>query len=329
MMAPAPRRPTPKVSVCVVTYNQERYIRQCLESILAQQTDFDFEVIVGDDCSTDGTAGVIRELAQRHPTRLRAMLNPVNVGPIENYRAVHKAARGQFVAHVDGDDYVLPGKLAEQAALLDANPGYSAAFHRLRVVDMDDHATGRYWPTRAPAVLDCAYLVTHHPIIGHSSFMYRRGLLDRLLETEREFIDFRVYVELALQGRIGYLDACLGGYRVGIGVSQSNKWLGHILATLEHAAAHGVDPESVARGRANQLFRAARKALNLGDTEEFKRLIELSVLTRQIFQAQHVYHALRHYPGMIRVVEWIYRNVWNSRAILALGVKLRGHMPPR
>lgn len=57
----------PKLSVCVITYNQKEYIRQCLQSIVDQETDFDFEVIVGDDCSTDGTRAIVQEFARRYP----------------------------------------------------------------------------------------------------------------------------------------------------------------------------------------------------------------------------------------------------------------------
>ena len=59
---------TPKVSVCVITFNHEKYIRQCLQSIVDQETNFDFEVIVGDDCSKDGTREVVQEFAGKYLT---------------------------------------------------------------------------------------------------------------------------------------------------------------------------------------------------------------------------------------------------------------------
>src|SRR5450759_3411095 len=68
----------PKVSVCVVTYNQEKFIRQCLQSIVDQETDCDFEVIVGDDCSTDGTRDIVREFAERYPTMIKVILQDTN-----------------------------------------------------------------------------------------------------------------------------------------------------------------------------------------------------------------------------------------------------------
>ena len=114
--APAGR---PKMSVCVITYNQERYIGQCLQSLVEQKTDFDFEVIVGDDCSTDGTLAVVQEFVNRYPDIVRTILQPTNTGGSKNYLQVHAAAIGTYVAHVDGDDYALPGKLQAQAEVLE------------------------------------------------------------------------------------------------------------------------------------------------------------------------------------------------------------------
>ena len=94
----------PKVSVCVVTYNQKKYIRQCLQSIVDQEADFDFEVIVGDDCSEDGTREIVQEFVERYPGLVKAVLHEKNVGIVVNYRSVHDLARGEYIAHCDGDD---------------------------------------------------------------------------------------------------------------------------------------------------------------------------------------------------------------------------------
>jgi len=111
----------PKVSVCVVTYNQEKYIRQCLQSIVDQETDFDFEVIVGDDCSTDSTRAIVQEFADRYQGLVKPIFHEKNLGPSQNYFSVHKSAKGEYVAHVDGDDYWLPNKLPYQVNILDKN----------------------------------------------------------------------------------------------------------------------------------------------------------------------------------------------------------------
>jgi len=111
---------TPKVSVCVITYNQEKYIRQCLQSIVDQETDFDFEVIVGEDCSTDGTRAIVQEFSEKFPNIVKPIYQKKNIdGGGYNFLTVHRAARGEYVAHIDGDDFALPGKLQAQANILE------------------------------------------------------------------------------------------------------------------------------------------------------------------------------------------------------------------
>ena len=99
---------SPKVSVCMVTYNQEKYIRQCLQSIIDQKTNFDFEVLVSDDCSTDSTRKIILEFASNYPKIVKPRFRERNVGALENFVLIHNAARSEYVAHCDGDDLFLP-----------------------------------------------------------------------------------------------------------------------------------------------------------------------------------------------------------------------------
>ena len=130
----AGKNKSPKVSVCVMTYNQVRYIRQCLQSLVDQETNFDFEVIVADDCSADGTQEIVKEFGTRYPDCVRALLNETNLGPAGNYLQIHGLARGQYIAQMDGDDYALPGKLQAQADFLDQNPECNFVWHRMFVL---------------------------------------------------------------------------------------------------------------------------------------------------------------------------------------------------
>lgn len=96
---------TPLVSVCMTTYNHEAYIRQAIEGVLAQQTSFGVELVLGEDGSTDGTAAVCREYARRFPDRVRVVGGGENVGWRANYRRTFDACRGKYVAYCDGDDW--------------------------------------------------------------------------------------------------------------------------------------------------------------------------------------------------------------------------------
>lgn len=109
----------PKVSVCVITYNHEKYIGQCLESILEQKTNFSFEIIVGDDYSTDSTRSIILDYASKNKESFVTILHNKNHGPTKNLLSAINLARGKYIAHCDGDDHWLPGKLQAQIEILE------------------------------------------------------------------------------------------------------------------------------------------------------------------------------------------------------------------
>ena len=111
----------PLVSVCMTTYNHERYIAQAIESVLRQQTDFAVEVVVGEDCSTDNTLAICREYEAKYPDRVRVIASEINIGMHANYRRTIEACRGEYVAMCDGDDWSSdPNKLQLQVDKLRA-----------------------------------------------------------------------------------------------------------------------------------------------------------------------------------------------------------------
>ena len=122
-----------KLSVTCMAYNHEKYIRQTLEGFVSQQTDFAFEVLVNDDLSTDGTAAVIREYAEKYPDIIRPFFQEKNlfsqhIDPLD--AVLFPAARGQYLAACEGDDcWIDPTKLQRQVDFLDAHPDYSACVH--------------------------------------------------------------------------------------------------------------------------------------------------------------------------------------------------------
>ena len=89
----------------IPTYNHERFIAQALESVIAQRTDFDFEIIVSEDCSTDSTRQIILDWKARYPDRIRLILSDRNVHSNEVVARAFRAARGTYVALLDGDDF--------------------------------------------------------------------------------------------------------------------------------------------------------------------------------------------------------------------------------
>ena len=202
-----------EVTVCVITYNQEKYIRQCLQSIIDQKTDFEFEVIVGEDCSTDETRSIVREFAERYPTKIIPLYQERNVdGGSHNYLTVHNAATGKYVAHVDGDDYLLPGKLQKQKEALDANDNLTAVWHRVNVVN-EIITTGDLQDVYNAGEITLGKLMRYGMAGVHSSIMYKRSA--RLMNKPIfAVLDLFYSLELLESGSGLLLNETLGTYRV-------------------------------------------------------------------------------------------------------------------
>ena len=125
-----------RVQVVILTYNHAAYIEQALDSVLAQQTDFPVEIIVGEDCSTDHTRQLLVEYQRRYPTQIRPVFQSTNVGMGANLRACLARCEAPYIATLEGDDYWLdPLKLQKQVDWLEAHPAYSMCFHRVRILD--------------------------------------------------------------------------------------------------------------------------------------------------------------------------------------------------
>lgn len=132
----------PAITITLLTYNHREYIKECLEGILRQKVSFDVEVLIGDDCSTDGTQDVIREYDKKYPNRFTLILRKQNIGATRNLYDLLKRARGKYIAGLEGDDYWLDdNKLEEQYCFLEQHKEYIGCSHEVKVVDEN----GRLW----------------------------------------------------------------------------------------------------------------------------------------------------------------------------------------
>jgi len=294
---------TPKVSVCVIAYNQANFIGPCLDGLLAQDCTFDYEILVGDDGSTDGTAAIIAGYAQRHPDKVKAILHPKNLGTTRNYLSVHNAARGEYVAHLDGDDLAYPSKLRRQAEALDANPSCSACVH-----DMDnlvgDAVMKRSHSPNLPERITLDQLIarTRGYALAHSSKMYRRSAAITREWPGRELLDLYLHVENAATGPILGLREKLGAYRLHVGVSMGS--LARVeqihqarLVAIQRAAELGASPTAVRHGQVQAQFVYAVKFLHFGDRARFRREIRLRFRDVPYARREHRrLSLLRHVP---------------------------------
>ncbi|NBK79425.1 glycosyltransferase family 2 protein [bacterium D16-76] len=127
------------VSVVVPTYCQERFVAQALDSILEQQTDLQYEVLIGDDASTDKTPEILVQYAQEHPSRITLILREKNVGITKNVWDLYRKAKGKYISILQGDDYWIDAnKLQKQWELLEAHPEYIGCGGKSLVVNEDN-----------------------------------------------------------------------------------------------------------------------------------------------------------------------------------------------
>lgn len=124
----------PKLSIFVVTYNQESYIEQCLDSIVNQKVDFEYEIIIGEDCSTDNTGYLCDEFASKHPN-VKVFHHKNNIGHVKNWEFVLNHCTGKYIAMIEGDDFWTDtNKLQTQINFLEQNNDYVLTFHKVQLV---------------------------------------------------------------------------------------------------------------------------------------------------------------------------------------------------
>lgn len=111
------------VSICIITYNQDQYIERAIESALMQQCTFSYEIIISDDCSTDGTKAIIAGYAAKYPSLIKAYYAGTNLGMLRNWEKALKLCTGKYIALLEGDDFWNdPLKLQKQFNILESHP---------------------------------------------------------------------------------------------------------------------------------------------------------------------------------------------------------------
>lgn len=205
-----------KLSVLLVTYNHESYIGQALDSILMQQTDFEYEIVVGEDFSTDNTREILLHYQSSYPDRIKLILRDSNIGACLNFIDSYKQCTGEYIAYLDGDDYwTAADKLQKQVDFLDTNQECSICCHAVRIVpDNDQDYTYVY---RMPSgriyysikdLLDCN-------CVPNCTTLFRNGLIKEFPEWYYKLKqgDWSLHLLNAEHGNIGYIDEEMSTYR--------------------------------------------------------------------------------------------------------------------
>lgn len=207
---------------CLV-YNHEPFLRQCLDGFVMQQTNFPFEAIVHDDASTDGSATIIREYAEKYPCIIKPILQTENQwskrdGSIGRILDAH--TKGKYVAMCEGDDFWTdPHKLQRQVDFLEAHPEYSICYHKVSIVNSDASESKGFFPSwlpDKPATFELADMENRN-IIQTNSVVYRWRFHD---ENRRDVFwpgilpgDWLIHLAHAVKGKIYYMPEVMGAYR--------------------------------------------------------------------------------------------------------------------
>lgn len=213
----------PMVSVVMIAYNKEKYIEEAIKGVVCQKADFNFELIIMDDCSVDATPNIIEQYRKRYPSIIKSYRNEHNLGLQQNYIEGFRQCKGKYMAICDADDYWFHRrKLQKQVDYMESHPDCAVTFHR--VVNYYE-SSGEKSLSNGGQPAECSLeTLSRSNFITNLSVMYRRALVD--LENLPEWIktdkspDYAMHMLYASRGGIHFFKRPMGVYRK----SEGSAW---------------------------------------------------------------------------------------------------------
>ena len=210
-----------KVSVALIVYNHEKYLRQAIESILMQEVNFKYEIVVGEDKSTDNSRALLIEYQEKYPDKFVLILHETNVGGTRNIYDVFMNSKGSYIAILEGDDYWTDNKkLQKQVDFLESNNQYLGVSHIVESRDLDGNFIARHPSSQKVVGKDAtteSFLQGDY--FSATATMFRNIFLDKstnysIYYKAHKFVGDLTFCMLLLdKGRIKILDECMAVYR--------------------------------------------------------------------------------------------------------------------
>jgi glycosyltransferase involved in cell wall biosynthesis len=227
-----------KVSVLMITYNHEDFIAEAVESVLMQDVDFEYELVIGEDCSTDKTREILIGLKEKYPGIIKLLPTMANLGSSKNFLRTLYACRGEYIAFLEGDDlWISPDKLTKQVDFLDKHPECSICFHDVYEMEGGTRSSIGYCERKIVDKRDIYTIVDliDQYFIPTCGTMIRSGLVNEYPKWAEKLLMIARTVNFinAQYGDIGFINEKLGVYRKHSGgVWTSLSWVGRIQATI-------------------------------------------------------------------------------------------------
>ena len=218
----------PLVSVLMITFNHEKFIGEAIESVLMQQTDFDFNLVLCDDCSSDKTPEICQDYKNKYPNKIILQLNPQNMGGngmpnlMNGYKYCNES---KYLAICEGDDYwTSPEKLQKQVDFLEKNPDFAMCFHNAEIVSFEGNHPSYFLNSEIKKdVFSLDDLIGEDEIwfMATASIVYKREALGQMPLWLNKSLsgDIPMHILAARNGMIKYLDEPMSVYRKNMGGS--------------------------------------------------------------------------------------------------------------
>jgi glycosyltransferase involved in cell wall biosynthesis len=204
----------PVLSIFVLTYNHEKYVSQTLDSIINQEHTYPYEIVIGDDLSTDNTRNILLAYKKKYPGIIKLLLNEKNQGLIKNYYNTIRSCNGKYIMGCAGDDYWLPGKVSLQINFMERNNKYGMCYTRCNII-----SDGKYVETMGGPKTDFNSIIKLN-CIPAPTVVFKRELIFQYIsdinpETKDWMMeDFPFWLYLSLKSTICFLNSTTAVYRI-------------------------------------------------------------------------------------------------------------------
>ena len=210
------------VSVIMITYGHEKFIRQAVEGVLMQECNFKVELIIANDASPDKTSEIVHEIIKTNPngSRIKFINRNKNIGGQKNFEDAFEQCKGKYIAHCEGDDYWTdPHKLQKQIDFLESNPDYVLTFHKVKILQPDGNFVDDFI-TKIPENYQTIKTLAQFGNYIHTPSVVYRNII-RVLPYEMMISpigDYFLYLILAQHGKLKYFEEEMAVYRFGVGI---------------------------------------------------------------------------------------------------------------